>query len=223
MQILDNVYAISLRFVNVYLIRSDEGLALIDTGIPGSEKKIITEIGKAGWSIRDLKKIFITHSDPDHSGSIAALKSASGARVFASRQEALAISKGESSRKNTRKGLFNILRSLLVKLMRVAPVTVDEIIKEGDEYPILGGLKVLETSGHTPGHCSFYSSSFGVLFCGDSAVSASNGLHPSRPDFTWNREKAMTSYERQVLLKPLIVCCGHGPVLRSPDIVFNNP
>ena len=49
---------------------------------------------------------------------------------------------------------------------------------------ILGGLRELETLGHTPGHISLFAPTIGVLFCGDSMVTDKNGIQVSRPAVT---------------------------------------
>ena len=100
-------------------------------------------------------------------------------------------------------------------IFRSKPVQVDEILTDGQVLPVLGGLQVLSTPGHTPGHISLYSPSTGVLFVGDSIVSRDYGLIGSVPANTWNQEKAAESVRKQTALKPRIVCSGHGPVVRD--------
>jgi glyoxylase-like metal-dependent hydrolase (beta-lactamase superfamily II) len=95
------------------------------------------------------------------------------------------------------------------------PVEVDEILEEGQVLPILGGLQVLETPGHTPGHISLFSPSAGVLFVGDSIVSRDSGLMASIPANTWDQDAAATSVRKQAALGALVVCSGHGPVVKD--------
>ena len=45
-------------------------------------------------------------------------------------------------------------------------------LSDGQILPVLGGLRVIETLGHTPGHISLFAPSAGILFCGDSIVSS---------------------------------------------------
>ncbi len=58
---------------------------------------------------------------------------------------------------------------------------MDEILKDGQTLPVLGGLRVVETPGHTPGHISLFAPAVGMLFCGDSMVTDENGIRGSRP------------------------------------------
>jgi glyoxylase-like metal-dependent hydrolase (beta-lactamase superfamily II) len=97
--------------------------------------------------------------------------------------------------------------------MRAAPFKVDEIVADGQVLPALGGLRVIDTAGHTPGHISLFAPAAGELFCGDSIVSDADGLHGSRPGLTWDETKAKEAVKKQSLLSARIVCSGHGPVV----------
>jgi glyoxylase-like metal-dependent hydrolase (beta-lactamase superfamily II) len=97
---------------------------------------------------------------------------------------------------------------------------VDEILTDGQVLPVLGGLRVVETSGHTPGHISLFSPKLSVLFPGDSMVSDDKGLQGSRPAVTWDRAKADDSVRKQAALGASIVCPGHGPVVTDAQEKF---
>ena len=47
------------------------------------------------------------------------------------------------------------------------PATIDVPIRDGDELPFWGGLRVVHLPGHTLGHCGFHAASRDVLFTGD--------------------------------------------------------
>jgi glyoxylase-like metal-dependent hydrolase (beta-lactamase superfamily II) len=138
-----------------------------------------------------------------------------GARTYASNIEAGAIASGRPSRQIKSSG-FSVRRlmfSLLGPLMKVTPFQVDEILADGQILPALGGLRVVDTAGHTPGHISLFAPSVGVLFCGDSMVTDEKGIHP--PRYIWDDAKAKEAQRRQAALGARIVCPGHGPVIRD--------
>ena len=215
MKIIDNVYVVPGVVANPYIIVDAEGLTVIDAGMPRNEKKILAYVASLGKSARDVKRILLTHSDVDHVGSLAALKTATGARTYASQIEAAAIAAGKPSRGINSSGFS--LRRLMFALMRpffkAAPVQVDEIVSDGQVLPMLGGLRVVETIGHTPGHISLFAPAIGVLFCGDSMVTDINGIQGSRPGVTWDEARAKESARKQSMLGARIVCSGHGPVV----------
>lgn len=215
MKIIDNVYLVPGVMANPYIIVDLDGLTIIDTGLPRSEKKILAYIAGLGKSAPDVKRILLTHSDLDHVGSLAALHKATGARTYTSKIEADAIAAGKSSREIKSSGfsIRRLLFSLMRPFMKATRFQVDETLTDGQILPVLGGLRVIDTSGHTPGHLSFYASEAGVLFCGDSMVTDENGIYTSRSTFTWDDAKAKEAVKKQAALGAHIVCSGHGPVV----------
>ena len=98
-------------------------------------------------------------------------------------------------------------------LFKPARIQVDELLSDGQTFPVLGGLRVLETPGHTPGHVSFFSPSAAVLFCGDSIVSEEAGLRGSTGANNWDQARSDESVRKQAALGARILCSGHGPVV----------
>ncbi len=214
MEITPRVHLVPDVLANPYVIVDADGLTLIDTGLPGSHNKILRYLTERGYSAKDLKRIILTHADLDHVGGLAALKRLTGARVYASAIEADAITKGVPSRpvrpaRLTRRVVMWVMRHFFKPL----PVQVDAFLVDGQTLPILGGLQVLSTPGHTPGHISLFSPSTGVLFVGDSIVSRDSRLVGSIPANTWDPEQAAASVRKQSALGPRVVCSGHGPVV----------
>lgn len=216
MEIMPKVHLIPDVIANPYLIIEPDGLTLLDTGLPGSHKKILRYIDERGYGAKDLARIILTHSDIDHVGGLAALKRASGARVYASATEASAIASGKPSRR-IRPVHFGrrVFMALVGRFFKAAPVKVDEILAEGQSLPLLGGLQVLSTPGHTPGHISLFSPSTGILFVGDSIVSRDTGLVGSVPANTWDPDQAAASVRKQAALGASVICSGHGPVVKD--------
>jgi glyoxylase-like metal-dependent hydrolase (beta-lactamase superfamily II) len=195
---------------NQYLILEPGELTLVDAGLPGNHKKVLQVLAHLGFRPSDLRRILITHADGDHYGALNPLCAATGARVCASAIEADAIRRGTSSRKLHPTGLARLAFALAGLLVHSEPATVDETLLPGALLPLLGGLDVLDTAGHTPGHLSFYSPSTGVLFAGDSIIVRVQALGPSGGGNTWDLDLARSALERQVALRPSFVCAGHG-------------
>lgn len=146
-------------------------------------------------------------------GGLADLKASTGARVYASEIEAEAIVEGHSSRKSKRRGLALLQFAMTHIFFRVKRATVDEFLTDGQVLPILGGLRVVATPGHTPGHISFFAPDARILFAGDSLASEDGGLRRSKIIYTWNQEQADASIRLQAALGAKIVCAAHGDVV----------
>ena len=131
MKIIDNVYVVPEVVANPYIIVDSYGLTIIDVGLPRSEKKILAYVVSLGQSVRDVKRIIITHADFDHFGSLAALHRLTGARMYTSKIEADAIAQGKSSRQikipasNWRRRWSNLFFNIF---MKPTPIQVDEIL-----------------------------------------------------------------------------------------------
>jgi len=217
MEILKNIHQIPGVMANSYLIVEPDGLTLIDVGIPGNGKKILDYIERLGRKPGDLRRILITHADMDHVGSLGTVRKATGARVYSGAVESQAMAEGRSSRPVKAGGnpIRRLLFSVMGRFLNAKPGPADELLKDGQVLPIMGGLKVVETIGHTPGHFSYFLPSSGVLFSGDSIVADDKGLQKSRPNFTWDAAKADEAVRRQAALGARIVCPGHGLVVKD--------
>jgi glyoxylase-like metal-dependent hydrolase (beta-lactamase superfamily II) len=214
MEIIPNVHLIPKTVANPYLLIDPDGLTLIDAGLPGSHKKILRYLTSLGYAPGELKRILITHADFDHVGGLVQLKAATGARVFASPVEAQAMAEGHASRPvKPRSVITRLLFGLMAGLFKPASIQVDELLLDGQTLPVLGGLRVIETLGHTPGHISLFAPSVGILFCGDSIVSGEDGLRGSTGANNWDQTKSDESVRKQAALGARILCSGHGPVV----------
>lgn len=86
-------------------------------------------------------------------------------------------------------------------LAAVQPVT------DGQE---VFGLQVVATPGHTAGHVAVFDADAGVLVAGD-AVTNSDGLTGSPPEFTEDPAQAAESVRKLADLAPDTILPGHGP------------
>jgi glyoxylase-like metal-dependent hydrolase (beta-lactamase superfamily II) len=216
LEIIPQIHLISGGIANCYLIVEPDGLTLIDTGISRNTANVLKYVASLGQQPADLKRIIITHSDGDHVGALADLKAATGARIYASPIEAPAIAAAHPSRELKQQGLAAFLFKIAMPFFKPKPAQVDELLNGGQVLPVLGGLHVIDTPGHTPGHISLYGPAAKILFCGDSLVAEKDGtLRCSRGANTWDEDKAKESVKVQQTLGAEIVCSGHGPVVRE--------
>jgi len=70
-----------LMSVNCYLLKTETGSFLIDTGIAKRRGQLEMELQKAGCRPGDLKMIIITHGHLDHVGNTAYLREKYGAKI----------------------------------------------------------------------------------------------------------------------------------------------
>jgi glyoxylase-like metal-dependent hydrolase (beta-lactamase superfamily II) len=171
-QISDSIYQISLAYgaVNIFIIEDVEGLTLVDTGVPGSGKKILAAVAKAGKKPQDIKRIILTHCHPDHAGSAAELKELLNIPAWAHSADAALLSQGISGRPmQPSPGIFNwiVYQAIIKKMHAIAPVQVDRELKDNEVLPIAGGIRVIHTPGHCAGHICLLAEQDNLLIAGD--------------------------------------------------------
>lgn len=214
MQIAPDLFSVPGVVANVFVLCEPGGVTLVDTGLPYSHTRIVRFLARIGIVPAQVHAILITHADRDHMGSVAALRELTGARVYAGRLEGEAMAAGRETRRLRVSGLdrlaLGVLRPLFVK---ARPAQADQFLEDEQVLPLFGGLRVLATPGHTPGHLSFFSEAHGVLFAGDSLRALGGRLRISDGPNTFDEAQAHASAQRQYALHPRLICCGHGPAV----------
>ena len=209
-------------FVNVFLLAEPDGYALIDTGFPNSAEKILKGIQSFGIAPTQIRHIVITHGHPDHIGSSAALKKATGAAVYAHADEVAIIQAGTGFRKTiAAPGLRNRIMFWILSrtLKAVEPTTVDHLIADSDTFPFDPDLRAF----HIPGHCAgqialLWNRDGGVLFTADACINRGGmKITAAIEDLAETRR----SLAKLAGMTFKYVCFGHGaPLLVDADRAF---
>lgn len=207
---------ISLRGVNAFLVADGSGgLVLFDAGFPTSEEAIQKAVEGLGHELTDVRHILVSHSHGDHTGALASLKARTGAMIYMHRMEANLVAKGRAATHLTA-GPGIISRRMHRRLMNIVPPTVaavetDVLVNDGDILPMAGGIEVIHTPGHTPGHLVFLAKESGAVFLGDAAANVF-GLRPmSSHGEHWQADQ---SIRRLAQREFDVACFGHGTAIR---------
>lgn len=203
--------------VNVYVLESEDGLVVLDTGFPGAAPKILGGVRALGKKPGDVHHILLTHAHPDHIGSVAALQRETGATVWAHPVDAPIIEAGSGFRPaEASPGLRNKLVARLLKgrVMAVEPTKVDRFLEEGDRPPFLPDLTAIHAPGHCAGQIAFlWKRRGGVLFTADVCV---NRRGPKLPVGVEDLDVARASMARLATFDFEAMCCMHGrPVMNG--------
>jgi metallo-beta-lactamase class B len=143
-KMIGNVYYVGTEGLASYLITSPQGHVLVDTVMPESTALITANIEKLGFKIADIKFILNTHAHIDHTGGLAEIKRASGARVVS----------GEADKSLLEGGYYPGAED--VDALNFPPVKVDRTVREGDKVTVGDvTLTARETPGHSPGCTSW--------------------------------------------------------------------
>lgn len=198
--------------VNVFLVREDDSLTLVDTGMRGAAETILKQAEAMGLSIT---RIVLTHSDADHIGGLDQIrKLLPDAEVLMPELCAAILSgevvldkQGNEQRPETRKPL--------------ADTTPTGTFREGDR---IGSLEVIAAPGHKPDQIALLDTRDRTLIAAD-AFQTRGGLavagvirwtFPFPGLATIDKVTALDSARRLRALEPSRLAVGHGPVLEFP-------
>lgn len=214
-RILDGIYSVEgLRVGRVYVIEGSDGLALIDTSLPGSLPQIAKELQKIGHELSEIKHILITHAHFDHIGSLPALKEVTGAQIYAHHRYESAVIRGEKLPLRPPASQLRGIGRLMANVMPSQPplpTQVDVELKEGDHIDaVLPGLQVIDIPGHSPGQCGFWQSEQRLLFCGDVMIHMPFRLSLPPAAATPDMEENKRSIRKVAELDVATLCMGHG-------------
>jgi glyoxylase-like metal-dependent hydrolase (beta-lactamase superfamily II) len=158
MEIAPGVHAIPLLGVRAHVVLEPE-LTLIDAGLPGSRGRIERYLAGIGRSIDEVRRVICTHGHPDHAGGAAELAGRDvDVLLHPADLAGLEVGIRDALRRPSRGRLF----------ASVTPVPPGaRPVQGGDVLPVLGGLRVVHTPGHTPGSICLFAPRDGLLFVGD--------------------------------------------------------
>jgi glyoxylase-like metal-dependent hydrolase (beta-lactamase superfamily II) len=186
--------------VNVYLVKSGDEWALVDTGM-GSEESLAAfqeALAVVGCPLTAVRKLLSTHHHPDHFGASRRQKELTGAEVYFHPLEVERIRRIQTVQPSESLVFFRqhgvplphgaegMPTPMQVWGSNYAPTQPDHLIGDGEVIRV-GSREVqaIWTPGHSPGHCCFYLPADEVLIVGDHllpTITPHVGAYPNGPD-----------------------------------------
>jgi glyoxylase-like metal-dependent hydrolase (beta-lactamase superfamily II) len=195
------------------LVEDDGGVTLVDCGLKRAPARIVRGLAAMGKQPGDVRRIVLTHAHTDHAGGLAELKRRAGdppLEVHA--DDAGYVRDGVSAPPD--------LSLTVGRLMARGPdqrftaVEVGRELHDGDVLPVAGGLRVVHTPGHTPGHVSLLHEPDAVLVTGDSLVNVA-GIRRVPGSSCTDAAQSRRTAQRLVDLEYSVVAFTHGPEIRA--------
>jgi glyoxylase-like metal-dependent hydrolase (beta-lactamase superfamily II) len=192
--------------VNVYLA----GSVLIDAGTRWARWRILRQLRG-----RPLSLVALTHVHPDHQGVAAYLCQRHGIPLACHEADVPAM-EGRVPMVPA-----NRLVRLGMRFWAGPPFKVERVLRDGDE---VAGFRVFHAPGHTPGSVIYFREADRVAIAGDVLanlhfLTGRPGLRRPPPFFCDDFAANQRSIQLLASLRPSLVCFGHGPPLRKPDVL----
>lgn len=221
-ELLRDVFIIEdIGTANVFLLKADNGFALIDTGIFKMTNKLIVQIEQYGLSPADIKTVIVTHCHCDHIGGVTELQKLTGAKVAAHADDIPYILQ-EKVIDGPYHGMM-AEEQRVMKRLNCNIKTVDIVLHDGDILDVLGGLRVIHVPGHTPGSIALYAETRRIMFFGDVIRNNKNkGMTIGLPE-KFNVDTKQTIADAVILMRMPIdyALFGHGePILEKTNAVM---
>lgn len=186
-----------LRAVNVYAIRHDAEITLIDAGwaIPEARELLAAGLAELDAGFPDVRRFLVTHIHRDHYTQAVALRREFGIRVALGAGERHGLETindpdqpegpimGTRLRRAGGEAVLAKLKGLRSPHLDMADwAPPDDWIADGERLPVGDRtLVAVETPGHTRGHLVFADEPADIMFCGDHVlprITPSIGLEP---------------------------------------------
>ncbi|NHN40894.1 MBL fold metallo-hydrolase [Halorubellus sp. JP-L1] len=232
-RVADGVYRFGTRRINWYVLEADDGLTLVDAGLPAHWPQLEDWLVVHDYGFEDVAALALTHGDPDHVGFARRLAD-EGVPVYLHPDDRHHLRNPSDGApgwfyRNLWRPAFLRYAAELVRdgITSIDPVAEFEPISDGDVLPVPGEPRVLFAPGHTPGSCALYVEDRDVLFCGD--VLATRNIFTGResgPQLLGaadeDHEAARASLDRLAGLGTVTLLPGHGnPMEGDVDAIID--
>jgi Zn-dependent hydrolases, including glyoxylases len=181
------------------LIWDDDTVILVDAGMTGTLPVIKKAMEDADVPFERLDKIIVTHQDIDHIGGIKdILDELPEVKVLAHGEDEPYI-KGEKKLVRVNANFMERINHLseeeqkkVLYIFENTSAPVDITLADGEELADCGGIVVIHTPGHTPGHICLYHKPTKTLIVGD-AMNISEGQLVGTNNLILTEEDAKTA------------------------------
>ena len=198
-----------LSFVYSYLVKTDFGFFLIDTGMTNARLQIETALEHLCIRAGDLKLILLTHGDFDHTGNAAYLREKYKTHIAMHAGDAGMLENGDMFwNRKIKSSFLKKVFPLFIRFNKNEQCSPDFLLSDGASLAEYGlDAQVLNTPGHSTGSICILTTA-GDLFCGDLLTNSSG--KPMLNSMMYDKPAGNASFERLKAFPIKMVYPGHG-------------
>ena len=190
--------------INICLLVENSQITMIDAGLPGSSTAVLAYVAEIDLTPQAIRRVIITHHHVDHVGGLPELLKLSRAEVWAHRDDA-AVIEGTVPRADIPPERVAALiagmpaeqraaaQARVKQMNEIPPAAVDLRLVGGEELGVLGGVQILHSPGHTPGHLCLYLPALSLLIAGDLLRLQEDGTIHESPATMGDPDQALAS------------------------------
>lgn len=204
--------------VAAYVVVADDGVTVVDAGLPGHWRALVRELAAVGRTVDDVRGVVLTHGDTDHLGFAERLRRDHGVPVHVHAADA-ARARGEE-KPHTHWGAWRLgptARFLTYAAarggLRTTYVAEVSTVADGDVLDLPGAPRVVALPGHSPGSIAVHVPAVDAVMVGDALTTRhvlTGRTGPAPAPFTDDPEQALDSLDRLADLDARWVLPGHG-------------
>ncbi|WP_138445286.1 MBL fold metallo-hydrolase [Sinomonas susongensis] len=223
MELAPQLHRIGNDTIAAHLVLADDGITLVDTGLPGHYRDLVRELKALGRPLSDIKGVVLTHGDSDHIGFAERLRSELGIPVYIGAEdvERAKGAKPPPTPKDPRR-IAPVIRFFAYAIakggFRTRPLQEVTPVHDGDVLPLPGSPRIIAMPGHSPGSVAVHMPAVRAVFVGDElttrhVLTGTEGPQPA--PFTDDQARSSESIDRLAGLDVDWVIPGHGAPWRG--------
>jgi glyoxylase-like metal-dependent hydrolase (beta-lactamase superfamily II) len=218
MELNASLHRIGNDIVAAYLVVTPEGVTVIDAGLAGHWRDLVSELASLGRTPADVRGVILTHGDSDHIGFAERLRREYGVPVFVHTADA-ARAKGGPKPANAKQTMkVTPLLGFLAYTVRkggLRTTWLTEVVEvhDGDVLDLPGAPRIIGMPGHSEGSIAIYVPVADAVFVGDALTTRDvlTGVKgPAPAPFTDEPQEALASLRAILPTGAKWVLPGHG-------------
>jgi len=212
-------------WMNPVVLDDGESLVLIDCPLAENYNDLLDVAKENSVDFSRLSHVILTHQDGDHVASIHQLRtdfpkikvvaSAIEREYLEKRRKLIRQVQCEEELKSATGDRKKELEDAIKMYHALKPIHVDIAVEDGQVLDICGGMKIVASPGHMPGHISVYICELKTLVTGDSMIMENGALQTANPVYTLDMDESVRTIEKYTKYDIEQVVCYHGGIFKG--------
>lgn len=223
-EVADRVHRLAHAHVNCYLIEDDEGVTLVDAGLPSMWGLLTDTLRRLGRGPGDVRALVLTHGHFDHVGFARRARVELGVPVLVHPGDDHLAAHPYSYKPQRNRLLYPLMhprslpvlgRMAMAGALNVRGIEDTEELAVGSALEIPGRPTAMFAPGHTGGHCILHLPERDTVISGDALVTLDPYTGATGPQIvasaaTADTARAMESLRPVEATGAATVLPGHG-------------